>query len=114
MVFSLLFIVLPGSKFNPVSRRATLCVSNKISFQILFSICYICSPFEIRRSKFDVQGGAVAQSVEQRTENPCVGGSIPPHTTEKLWLNTGAFLLSHKTFQWNMISIMRCFALLLN
>jgi hypothetical protein len=26
--------------------------------------------------------GAVAQSVEQRTENPCVGGSIPPHTTE--------------------------------
>ena len=27
--------------------------------------------------------GAVAQSVEQRTENPCVGGSIPPHTTKK-------------------------------
>ena len=27
------------------------------------------------------KGGAVAQSVEQRTENPCVGGSIPPHTT---------------------------------
>jgi hypothetical protein len=25
--------------------------------------------------------GAVAQLVEQRTENPCVGGSIPPHTT---------------------------------
>ena len=28
--------------------------------------------------------GAVAQSVEQRTENPCVGGSIPPHTTKKI------------------------------
>ena len=28
--------------------------------------------------------GAVAQSVEQRTENPCVGGSIPPHTTKPL------------------------------
>jgi hypothetical protein len=27
--------------------------------------------------------GAVAQSVEQRTENPCVGGSIPPHTTKQ-------------------------------
>ena len=27
--------------------------------------------------------GAVAQLVEQRTENPCVGGSIPPHTTFK-------------------------------
>ncbi len=25
--------------------------------------------------------GAVAQSVEQRTENPCVGGSIPSRTT---------------------------------
>ena len=26
--------------------------------------------------------GAVAQLVEQRTENPCVGGSIPSRTTE--------------------------------
>jgi hypothetical protein len=25
--------------------------------------------------------GWVAQSVEQRTENPCVGGSIPPPAT---------------------------------
>ncbi len=25
--------------------------------------------------------GFIAQSVEQRTENPCVGGSIPPGTT---------------------------------
>jgi hypothetical protein len=28
--------------------------------------------------------GAVAQLVEQWTENPCVGGSNPPHTTERL------------------------------
>ncbi len=27
------------------------------------------------------KNGAVAQLVEQRTENPCVGGSIPSHTT---------------------------------
>ena len=27
--------------------------------------------------------GPVAQSVEQRTENPCVGGSIPPRATSK-------------------------------
>jgi hypothetical protein len=27
--------------------------------------------------------GAVAQLVEQWTENPCVGGSTPPHTTLK-------------------------------
>ncbi len=28
--------------------------------------------------------GQVAQSVEQRTENPCVGGSIPPLATNHL------------------------------
>jgi hypothetical protein len=28
--------------------------------------------------------GAVAQLVEQRTENPCVAGSIPAHTTRKI------------------------------
>jgi hypothetical protein len=28
--------------------------------------------------------GEVAQSVEQRTENPCVGGSIPSFTTKKV------------------------------
>ena len=27
--------------------------------------------------------GSVAQSVEQRTENPCVGGSIPPLATNQ-------------------------------
>jgi hypothetical protein len=33
---------------------------------------------------FGISGfGAVAQSVEQRTENPCVAGSIPAHTTTK-------------------------------
>ena len=29
-------------------------------------------------------GGAIAQLVEQRTENPCVAGSIPAGTTEKV------------------------------
>jgi hypothetical protein len=28
-----------------------------------------------------VANGSVAQLVEQRTENPCVGGSIPPRAT---------------------------------
>ncbi len=36
--------------------------------------------------------GAVAQSVEQRTENPCVGGSIPPHTTTAS-SNDGVFFM---------------------
>ena len=29
------------------------------------------------------KNGLVAQLVEQRTENPCVGGSIPPLATNK-------------------------------
>jgi hypothetical protein len=28
--------------------------------------------------------GPVAQSVEQRIENPCVGGSIPPRATNEI------------------------------
>jgi len=30
------------------------------------------------------KNGAVAQSVEQKTENLCVGGSIPSYTTQKI------------------------------
>ncbi len=40
----------------------------------------------------DFKKGAVAQSVEQRTENPCVAGSIPAHTTSKASEKSGAFL----------------------
>src|SRR6185436_20099711 len=39
--------------------------------------------------------GAVAQSVEQRTENPCVGGSIPPHTTKATIIYSGLFFLQN-------------------
>jgi hypothetical protein len=38
--------------------------------------------------------GDVAQSVEQRTENPCVGGSIPSITTKKGEANASLFLFS--------------------
>ena len=38
---------------------------------------YIC----IRKT----DAGGIAQSVEQRTENPCVPGSIPGGTTKKLF-----------------------------
>ncbi len=41
------------------------------------NFAYLCTP------KRGVSVGAVAQSVEQRTENPCVAGSIPAHTTSK-------------------------------
>ena len=44
---------------------------------------YICNP------KREV--GTVAQSVEQWTENPCVAGSIPAHTTLKTSAKVGVF-----------------------
>ena len=37
----------------------------------------------IRFLSSNFSNGQVAQSVEQRTENPCVGGSIPPLATIK-------------------------------
>ena len=43
-----------------------------------------------------MRDGAIAQLVEQRTENPCVPGSIPGGTTEKkqLLIKVTAFLIS--------------------
>ena|GEM_PF-6436586 len=37
----------------------------------------------MKKEKMRQKPGDVAQSVEQRTENPCVDGSIPPITTLK-------------------------------
>ena len=53
------------------------------------------NPTDVRRMRFskvrkgglELKNGAVAQLVEQRTENPCVGGSIPPHTTRQTKLS---------------------------
>ncbi len=39
--------------------------------------------FCIVKKNKDIQVGAIAQLVEQRTENPCVPGSIPGGTTTK-------------------------------
>ena len=57
------------------------------------------NPTDVRRMRFskvrkgglELKNGAVAQLVEQRTENPCVGGSIPPHTTHKQRLRREIF-----------------------
>ena len=46
----------------------------KKAFWIIADKSYFCTP---------KTRGVVAQLVEQRTENPCVGGSIPSHTTSK-------------------------------
>jgi hypothetical protein len=45
--------------------------------------------------------GDVAQLVEQRTENPCVGGSIPSVTTTTKMLTFGlAFLAYAHSVRW--------------
>ena len=44
-----------------------------VLFCMEFKFTYFCASFL----------GDVAQLVEQRTENPCVGGSIPSITTPK-------------------------------
>ena len=36
-----------------------------------------------KKNVWEKQNGAIAQLVEQRTENPCVPGSIPGGTTTK-------------------------------
>ena len=41
--------------------------------------------------------GQIAQSVEQRTENPRVGGSIPSLTTSNPLEKSGGFLFYPKT-----------------
>ena len=40
-----------------------------------------------------LRNGDVAQLVEQRTENPCVGGSIPSITTKRKSMRAQAFML---------------------
>ena len=54
--------------------------------------------------------GDVAQLVEQRTENPCVGGSIPSITTfrKKKTENNSVFFLFYSNFQ--LIGSILCFS----
>jgi hypothetical protein len=45
------------------------------------------------------KNGDVAQLVEQRTENPCVGGSTPSVTTKSLSFTREAFILPFLQYQ---------------
>ena len=52
---------------------------------------YLCNP-ERGKRQFLKKNGVIAQLVEQRTENPCVPGSIPGDTTgnervAEMWLS---------------------------
>ena len=54
---------------NPINPDQILLILIKLCMELKFT--YFCASFF----------GDVAQLVEQRTENPCVGGSIPSITT---------------------------------
>ena len=57
--------------------------------------CIVCKKNSIFATR-KFAAGALAQSVEQRTENPCVPGSIPGGTTNEPLDIRGAFLLINK------------------
>jgi hypothetical protein len=63
-------------QFKRLICRETGCCLNRENPLFLLP-----SPPKLRLKRL-MEEGAVAQLVEQRTENPCVGGSIPPHTTD--------------------------------
>ena len=60
-------------KIRPILIFSHIFFDNSLQFQKL------CLPLQPQTRKI----GAIAQLVEQRTENPCVPGSIPGGTTFK-------------------------------
>ena len=60
-------------KIRPILIFSHIFFENSLQFQKL------CLPLQPQTRKI----GAIAQLVEQRTENPCVPGSIPGGTTLK-------------------------------
>ena len=80
------------------SARAVQIQKLKFIFKKTLQIIIFGSSFCFQRECVSLPTqifGAVAQSVEQRTENPCVGGSDPAHTTKVAF--TGNFLCSTAT-----------------
>jgi hypothetical protein len=77
-------------KINYDKTIIFLCVLHVELNKLLFLLPDLAHPIKGKAKKGD---GAVAQSVEQRTENPCVGGSIPPHTTTKPLIKSEAFFI---------------------
>ena len=62
-----------------------------------FFIWYIKNKADLCNAK---PKGAIAQLVEQRTENPCVPGSIPGGTTEKRVTEVTLFFCYSPNFQY--------------
>lgn len=65
-----------------------------LKFCFKYKITYFCAPARHQAFFF----GDVAQLVEQRTENPCVGGSIPSITTQKNLPDQEVFCFDYARF----------------
>ena len=57
------------------------------------------SPFQVAIFLFKFIFGFIAQLVEQRTENPCVTGSIPVEATKKTLEKSKAFFMVYKFYK---------------
>ena len=74
-------------KKSHTSAKLPLFLRNKQHFPLFFQLSRKKMPFALCRKEnylyfcIAKQHGAIAQLVEQRTENPCVPGSIPGGTT---------------------------------
>ena len=76
-------------KKSHTSAKLPLFLRNKQHFPLFFQLSRKKKPFSLCHKEnyiyfcIAIQHGAIAQLVEQRTENPCVPGSIPGGTTLK-------------------------------
>ena len=62
--------------------RASVYAERKAELYKMNSVSVFFCNVPILLAIIDSLNGLVAQSVEQRIENPCVGGSIPPRATK--------------------------------
>ena len=67
-----------------------------------------CIIFSLPLHTLNKTNGTIAQLVEQRTENPCVPGSIPGGTTENqaATLKVAAFLFSETKYLLPILSLL--------
>ena len=75
--------------------RKKRCSSPRLSKYFIFSLPNYCSIKNYTYLCTRNHKGAIAQLVEQRTENPCVPGSIPGGTTFRKRYRNVAQLVAH-------------------
>lgn len=80
--------------FGPVSNTIIRYSKHKISLFLIFFSPKFCRYEKYVYLCITKNDGAIAQLVEQRTENPCVPGSTPGGTTKATYESRSLFLCS--------------------